>query len=55
MGSTVLAYTAIRRAVEMVGRENVYFVVFAENRFILDLLDLIPPENVFAINAGESS
>lgn len=52
MGSTVLAYTAIRRAVEMVGRENVYFVLFAENRFILDLLDLIPPENVFAINAG---
>ena len=52
MGSTVLAYAAIRRAVEMVGRENVYFVVFAENRFILDLLDLIPPENVFAIEAG---
>ena len=52
MGSTVLAYSAIRRAVDMVGRENVYFVVFAENRFILDLLDLIPPENVFAIDAG---
>ncbi len=53
MGSTVLAYAAIRRAVEMVGRENVYFVVFAENRFILDLLDLIPTENVFAIHAGD--
>ena len=53
MGSTVLAHTAIRRAVEAVGRENVFFVVFAENRFILDLLDLIPPENVFAINAGD--
>ena len=51
-GSTVLAYTAIRRAVQMVGRENVFFVVFAENRFILDLLDLIPPGNVFAIDAG---
>ena len=51
-GSTVLAYAAIRRAVEMVGRENVFFVVFAENRFILDLLDLIPPENVYAIQAG---
>ncbi len=48
----MLAHAAIRRAVEMVGRENVFFVVFAENRFILDLLDLIPPENVFAINAG---
>ena len=51
-GSTVLAQSAIRRAVEMVGRENVFFVVFAENRFILDLLDLIPCENVFIIHAG---
>ena len=51
-GSTVLAQAAIRRAVEMVGRENVFFVVFTENRFILDLLDLIPAANVFTINAG---
>ena len=52
-GSTVLASAAIQRAVEMVGRENVYFAVFAENRFILDVLDLIPAENVFAIEAGD--
>jgi len=45
-GSTVLAYPAICRAIEMVGRQNVYFWVFEENREILDLLDLIPPENV---------
>jgi ADP-heptose:LPS heptosyltransferase len=51
-GSTVLAAAAIQRAVEMVGRENVYFAVFAENRFILDVLDLIPAENVFAIDAS---
>ena len=51
-GSTVLAQAAIRRAVEMVGRENVFFVVFAENRFILDVLDLIPVANVFTIRAG---
>jgi ADP-heptose:LPS heptosyltransferase len=50
-GSTVLAAAAIRQAVEMVGRENVYFTVFAENRFILDVLDLIPAENVFPIAA----
>ena len=29
-GATVLAYRAIERAVEMVGRENVYFWVFPE-------------------------
>jgi ADP-heptose:LPS heptosyltransferase len=48
-GATVLAYRAIARAVEMVGRENVYFWVFDENRFILDLLELIPRENVLVV------
>jgi len=48
-GSTVLAQGAIRKAVEIVGKENVYFVVFQENRFILDVLGLIPEENVITI------
>ncbi len=48
-GSTVLAFPAIARAIEMVGRENVWFVVFEENRFILDLMQLIPEENVITI------
>jgi len=50
-GSTVLAYPALRDAVRRVGRENVYFLVFAENRPIVDLLGLIPPDNVIAIDA----
>ncbi len=48
-GSTVLAYHAIRRAIEMVGRENVYFLVFEENRFILDVMHLIPEQNVVTV------
>lgn len=48
-GSTVLAYPAICRAIEMVGRENVYFVVFEDNRFILDAMETIPEENVIPI------
>src|SRR5213595_3340587 len=48
-GSTVLAYPAIRRAIEMVGRENFYFVVFKDNRFILDVMEVIPEENVITI------
>jgi hypothetical protein len=48
-GSTVLAYPAILRAVEMVGRENVYFVVFEDNRFILDAMKIIPDGNVITI------
>jgi len=33
----------------MVGRENVFFVVFSENRFILDQLDIIPKDNVIEL------
>lgn len=51
-GATVVAAPAIERAVELVGRENVYFAVFAQNRPILDLLDIIPAENVVAIRSS---
>jgi ADP-heptose:LPS heptosyltransferase len=50
-GSNVLACSAIRRASELVGRENVYFLVFEENRFILDAMELIPRKNVIAIRS----
>ena len=52
-GSTVLAYPAILRAIEMVGRENVYFVVFEDNRFILDAMEIIPDENVITIKTKD--
>ncbi|MDW8309779.1 MAG: glycosyltransferase family 9 protein [Verrucomicrobiales bacterium] len=48
-GSTVLAWAALRRAVEMVGRDHVYFLVLEENRFILDVLDVIPRQNVIPV------
>lgn len=48
-GATVLAYDAIRRAAALVGRENLYFCVLADNRPILDAMDVIPPENVLVI------
>ncbi len=52
-GATVLAYPAIKKAVENLGRENVYFLVFEDNRFILDTLDLIPDENVIIISTSD--
>ena len=51
-GATVLAYPALRAAVERVGAENVFFMVLAENRPILDLLDIVPPENIIAVPTG---
>ena len=50
-GATVLAYRALCRATELVGRENVYFWVFEENREILDLLGVIPRENVITVRS----
>lgn len=51
-GSTVLAETAILDAIARVGRDNVFFLVFTENRFILDVMSLIPEGNVVAIDAS---
>jgi len=51
-GATVIAAPAIQKAIAMVGRDNVFFAVFTENRPILDLLDLIPPDNVLEIRGG---
>lgn len=48
-GATVLAYPALRRVTELVGRDRTYFVLFEENRFILEVMDLVPPQNIIAI------
>lgn len=48
-GATVLAYSAMKRATEIAGRENVYFCVFENNRAILDILNIIPSENIITI------
>lgn len=49
-GATVLAYGAIKRAIEIVGREHVFFCVFESNRPILEILNLIPHKNIITIN-----
>ena len=48
-GATVLAQDAIRRATLHAGRDNVFFCVFDSNRAILDVLDVIPAENIVCI------
>lgn len=49
-GASVLAYSALQEAVKNVGKENVYFIVFKENRPILDLLNVLEPKNIIDIN-----
>jgi ADP-heptose:LPS heptosyltransferase len=50
-GATVLAGPALARAREAVGDDNLYFVVFAQNRFIVDLMKIVRPDRVLAIRA----
>lgn len=49
-GATVIAYSAIKRAIDELGKENVFFCVFEANRPILDLINVLPPENIITIN-----
>jgi len=48
-GATVLAYPAIIKAIEKVGRENVYFIIFEKNRPILDVMDVVPYDNIITV------
>ena len=53
-GSTVLAYPALLRAAQLVGRHNLYFLVFEDNRFILDALGVVPAVNVLTVSAANA-
>ncbi len=50
MGSTVLACPSFDAASRMVGRENLFILVFASNRAIVDVLPYFKPENVLTID-----
>ncbi len=52
-GASVLAYSALKESIDRYGKENVYFLVFQENRFILDLLDLLEPSNIIEIRNND--
>lgn len=51
-GATVIAYPALKAVADRVGRDNVFFMVLEENRPILDMLEIVPPENVISVPKG---
>jgi len=51
-GATVIAEPALRAVVNRVGPDNIFFMVLEENRAILDLLDIVPRENVISVPRG---
>ncbi|KPJ69332.1 MAG: hypothetical protein AMS14_11630 [Planctomycetes bacterium DG_20] len=48
-GSTVLAARAFDLAARLVGRENLYFLVFEHNRPVVDLMGYFPPQNILTV------
>jgi ADP-heptose:LPS heptosyltransferase len=50
MGSTVIAYPALRAMVDKLGAENVFFMIFARNREGVDLLRILPRGNIITVD-----
>ncbi|MBI2138806.1 glycosyltransferase family 9 protein [Candidatus Woesearchaeota archaeon] len=50
MGSTVLAYSAMKKAKELF-TGNLFFLIFKENAESVKLLDIIPPEKILTIRS----
>jgi len=51
MGSTVLAYPAIKRLKEIYPNSNVHFLIFHHIRESMDIINLVPKENVMTIDS----
>src|SRR3989344_1112679 len=49
MGSTVLAYPAIKKLKKTYPNSNVYFLLFRHIEASMDILDIVPKENVMTI------
>lgn len=52
-GASVLAYSAIKYSVDKYGKQSVYFLVFSENRHILDRLDILDADNIIEIRQDQ--
>ncbi|MFA9453392.1 MAG: glycosyltransferase family 9 protein [Candidatus Aminicenantaceae bacterium] len=50
MGSMVLAYPLFRKTMDLFPRAELYFLTFQQNRHAVDILDVVPEENVFTID-----
>jgi ADP-heptose:LPS heptosyltransferase len=50
MGSTILAYPAMKYVLKRYPAVELYFLIFEQNRFSVDMLDIIPKERVLTIS-----
>jgi ADP-heptose:LPS heptosyltransferase len=54
MGSAILAFPAIKYMMEKYPGAQVYFLIFEQNRFSVDVLDTVPAAHVFTIDVRSS-
>jgi ADP-heptose:LPS heptosyltransferase len=52
MGSILLAYSLFKKTKEFFPEAEFYFLTFKENRQAIDILDVVPEENVITINSN---
>lgn len=52
MGSAILAYSALLEACNKVGHENVYFLIFESNKESVEILNLLPKNNILTIDSS---
>ncbi len=50
MGSMVLAFSLFKKTKELFPEAELYFLTFQKNRYAIDILDVIPKENVLVID-----
>ncbi|MEE8378215.1 MAG: hypothetical protein V3R45_07560, partial [Candidatus Aminicenantaceae bacterium] len=50
MGSMVLAFSLFKKTKELFPDAELYFLTFQKNRYAIDILDVIPKENVLVID-----
>ncbi len=50
MGSMVLAFSLFKKTKELFPDAELYFLTFKKNRYAIDILDVIPENNVFVID-----
>jgi ADP-heptose:LPS heptosyltransferase len=50
MGSAVLAYPAIKEAVDRLGAENVWFMIFERNREGVSVLGILPDDHIITVS-----
>jgi ADP-heptose:LPS heptosyltransferase len=49
MGSSILAYDAIKKAKKLFPQIKLYFLIFKERKKSVDILDIIPPKNILTV------